>query len=145
MLLSTKYLKVPLNELNPKPQVAFKSQFNGNKEVDILYNGINTYTGTVKTNGANKILVATATQPPELVVLVFQSTIYDFNDNSGLFKTGDISQIELRISNTQKYPVNPMKIDIANGYYDEMYKHYSYNCKIYGNEPLLSYAEFKNN
>ena len=38
-----------------------------------------------------------------------------------------------------------MKIDIANEYYDEMYKQYSYTCKIYGNEPLLSYAEFKNN
>ena len=60
------------------------------------------------------------TQPPELIVLVFQSTTYDYNDNSGLFRTGDISQIELHIGNTQKYPVNPMKIDIEEGYYDEM-------------------------
>ena len=28
-------LKVPLNELNSKPQVEFELQFNGNKEVDI--------------------------------------------------------------------------------------------------------------
>ena len=78
-------------------------------------------------------------------MLVFQSTTYEYNDNSGLFKTGDISQIELRIGNTQKYPVNPMKINIAERYYEEMYKQYSYTCKIYGNEPLLSYVEFKDN
>ena len=35
-------LKVPLNELNSEPQKTFESQFNSNKEVDILYNGINT-------------------------------------------------------------------------------------------------------
>ena len=138
-------LKVPLNELNSEPQKTFESQFNSNKEVDILYNGINTYSGTVSGNGAKTILVTTATQPPELIVLVFQSTTYEYNDNSGLFKTGDISQIELRIGNTQKYPVNPMKINIAERYYEEMYKQYSYTCKIYGNEPLLSYVEFKNN
>ena len=123
----------------------FESQFNSNKEVDIIYNGINTYSGTVSGNGAKTILVTTATQTPELIVLVFQSTTYEYNDNSGLFKTGDISQIELRIGNTQKYPVNLMKINIAERYYEEMYKQYSYTCKIYGNEPLLSYVEFKDN
>ena len=138
-------LKVPLNELNSEPQKTFESQFNSNKEADILYNGINTYSGTVSGNGAKTILVTTATQPSELIVLVFQSTTYEYNDNSGLFKTGDISQIELRIGNTQKYPVNPMKINIAERYYEEMYKQYSYTCKIYGNEPLLSYVEFKDN
>ena len=110
----------------------------------LIYNGINTYTRTVAGNGAKTILVTTATQPPELVVLIFQSTTYDYDDNSGLFRTGDISQIKLCIGNTQIYPVNPMQIDIANEYYDEIYKQYSYTCKIYGNEPLLSYVEFKN-
>ena len=38
-----------------------------------------------------------------------------------------------------------MKINIGEGYYEEMYKQYSYTCKIYGNVPLLSYVEFKNN
>ena len=47
------------------------------------------------------------------------------------FKTGDISQIELRIGNTQKYPVNSMKINTTNHYYDEIYKQYYYACKIY--------------
>ena len=50
-------LKVPLNELNSKPQKAFESQFNSNKEADILYNGINTYSGMVLGNGAKTILV----------------------------------------------------------------------------------------
>ena len=139
-------LKIPLNQLNFDPQKVFESQFiKGNNEVDILYNEIKTFSGSVTGNGEKTILVTTATQPPELVVLVFQSTTYDYQDNSGLFKTGDISQIELHIGSTQKYPVNPMRINIAEGYYDEMYKQYSYACKIYGNEPLLSYVEFKNN
>ena len=38
--------------------------------------------------------------------------------NSGLFKTG-ISQIELRIGNTQKYPVYPNKINISNVFYEQ--------------------------
>ena len=38
-----------------------------------------------------------------------------------------------------------MKIDNTEDYYDEMYKQYSYACKIYENELLLSYVEFKNN
>ena len=33
-------LKVPLNELNSKPQIMYESQFNGNKEVDIVFNAI---------------------------------------------------------------------------------------------------------
>ena len=137
-------LKVPLNELNSKPQVEFESQFSVNKEIDILYNGIKTFSGTMAGNGAKTILVTTATQPPELAVLVFQSTTYDYDDISGLFKKGAISKIELRIGNTQKYPVNPMKTDTAIGFYEEMYKQCSYICKIYGNEPLLGYIEFKN-
>ena len=97
-------LKIPLNQLNSDPQKVFESQFiKGNKEVDILYNEIKTFSGSVTGNGEETILVTTATQPPELIVLVFQSTTYEYNDNSGLFKTGDISQIELRIGNTQKY------------------------------------------
>ena len=28
---------------------------------------------------------------------------------------------------------------------NKMYKQCSYTCKIYGNKPLLSYVEFKNN
>ena len=138
-------LKIPLNELNSKPQNEYESQFNGNKEVDILFNSIKYYSGEITGNGDKTILVTTATQPPELIILIFQPTTHDYNDNTGLFKTGDIEQIELRIGNTQKYPVHPMKIDNTNLYFDEMYKQYSQTCKIYGNEPLLSYLEFTKN
>ena len=138
-------LRVPLNELNSKPQIMYESQFNGNKEVDIVFNAINYYTGEITGNGDKTILVTTATQPPELIILIFQPTTHDYNDNTGLFKTGDIEQIELRIGNTQKYPVHPMRIDNTNLFFDEMYKQYSQACKIYGNEPLLSYLEFTKN
>ena len=43
------------------------------------------------------ILVTTAAT----VVLVFQSTTYDYDDNSSLFRAEDISQIELSIGNSQ--------------------------------------------
>ena len=138
-------LKVPLNELNSVPQKNYESQFINNKEVDILFNGIYTFSGTIEGNGDKSFKVTTANQPPELIVLVFQLTTYNYEHNSGLFQTGDIEQIEVRIGSTQKYPVKPMTISLTSGFYEEMYKRYSYACKIYGNEPLLSYLEFKNN
>ena len=56
----------------------YESQFNGNKEVDIVFNAINYYTGEITGNGDKTILVTTATQPPELIILIFQPTTHDY-------------------------------------------------------------------
>ena len=138
-------LRIPTHELNSESSVDFLSQFNGKKEIDMLFNGISMYKGELQGNGNKTILITTATQPPELVVLLFRPQTYDYTDNSGLFETGDIESIELRIGNTQKYPDKPLTINATEFYYQDLYKHYSDTCKIYGNEPLLSYYEFMKN
>ena len=89
-------LKIPTHELNSEPSVNFLSQFNGKNEIDMLFNKISMYKGELLGNGNKTILITTATQPPELVVLVFQPQTYDYTDNSGLFQTGDIESIELQ-------------------------------------------------
>ena len=78
-------LRIPTHELNTERSVKFLSQFNGNKEIDILFNSISMYKGDIQGNGNKNILVTTATQPPELVVLVFQPQTFEYTDNSGLF------------------------------------------------------------
>ena len=88
-------LRIPTHELNSEPSVNFLSQFNGKNEIDMLFNKISMYKGELLGNGNKTILITTATQPPELVVLVFQPQTYDYTDNSGLFQTGDIESIEL--------------------------------------------------
>ena len=138
-------LRIPTHELNTEPSVNFLSQFNGKKEIDMLFNGISMYKGELQGNGNKTILITTATQPPELVVLVFQPQTYDYTDNSGLFQTGDLENIELRIGNSQKYPDKPLPINATEFYYQDLYKQYSNTCKIYGNEPLLTYYEFMKN
>ena len=47
------------------------------------------------------------------MVLVFQPQTHEYTDNCGLFKTGDIESVELRIGNTQKYPYKPVPINIT--------------------------------
>ena len=138
-------LRIPTHELNSEPSVKFLSQFNGNKEIDILFNSISMYKGDIQRNGNKNLLITTATQPPELVVLVFQPQTFEYTDNSGLFVNGDIENIELRIGNTQKYPDKPLPINATEFFYQHLYKQYSNACKIYGNEPLLSYYEFIKN
>ena len=103
------------------------------------------YKGDIQRNGNKNLLITTATQPPELVVLVFQPQTFEYTDNSGLFVNGDIENIELRIGNTQKYPDKPLPINATEFFYQHLYKQYSNACKIYGNEPLLSYYEFIKN
>ena len=95
-------LRIPTHELNTEPSVKFLSQFNGKKEIDILFNSISMYKGDIQGNGNKNLLITTATQPPELVVLVFQPQRFRYTDNSGLFVNGDIENIELRIGNTPK-------------------------------------------
>ena len=93
-------LRIPINELNLKSQADFESQFNGKKEIDIIFNPASLCSGEITGSGNKNILVTTATQPPELVVLVFQPQTYKYSDNTGLFKTEDIESVELRIDNT---------------------------------------------
>ena len=138
-------LRIPTHELNTEPSVKFLSQFNGQKEIDILFNSISMYKGDIQGNGNKNLLITTATQPPELVVLVFQPQTFIYTNNSGLFVNGDIENIELRIGNTQKYPDKPLPINATEFFYQGLYKQYSNACKIYGNEPLLSYYEFIKN
>ena len=90
-------LRLPTHELNNEPNVKFLSQFNGNKEIDMVFNSISMYKGDIQGNGNKNLLIMTATQPPELVVLVFQPQTFEYTDNTGLFVTGDIENIELRI------------------------------------------------
>ena len=66
-------------------------------------------------------IITTATQPPELVVLVFQPQTFEYTDNSGLFVNGDIENIELRIGNTQKYPDKPLPINATEFFYQDQY------------------------
>ena len=138
-------LRIPTHELNTEPSVKFLSQFNGKKEIDILFNSISMYKGDIQGNGNKNLLITTATQPPELVVLVFQPQTFQYTNNSGLFVNGNIENIELRIGNTQKYPDKPLPINATEFFYQDLYKQYSIACKIYGNEPLLSYYEFIKN
>ena len=138
-------LRIPTHELNTEPSVKFLSQFNGKKEIDILFNSISMYKGDIQGNGNKNLLITTATQPPELVVLVFQPQTFQYTNNSGLFVNGNIENIELRIGNTQKYPDKPLPINATEFFYEDLYKQYSIACKIYGNEPLLSYYEFIKN
>ena len=63
--------------MNLKPQADFESQFNGKKEIDIIFNPAFLYSEEITGNGNKNILVTTATQPPELVVLVFQTQTYE--------------------------------------------------------------------
>ena len=111
----------------------------------MVFNSISMYKGDIQGNGNKNILITTATQPPELVVLVFQPQTFEYTDNSGLFVNGDIENIELRIGNTQKYPDKPLPINATEFFYQDLYKQFSNTCKIYGNEPLLSYYEFIKN
>ena len=70
-------LRIPTHELNSEPSFKFLSQFNGNKEIDLVFNSISMYKGDIQGNGNKNLLITTATQPPELVVLVFQpQTVY---------------------------------------------------------------------
>ena len=103
------------------------------------------YKGDIQGNGNKNLLITTATQPPELVVLVFQPQTFEYTDNSGIFINGDIENIEFRIGNTQKYPDKPLPINANEFLYQDLYKQYSNAYKIYGNEPLLSYYEFIKN
>ena len=111
----------------------------------MVFNSISMYKGDIQGNGNKTLLIMTATQPPELAVLVFQPQTFEYTDNSGLFVTGDIENIELRIGNKQKYPDKPISINANELFYQDLYKQYSDACKIYGNEPLLSYYGFVKN
>ena len=138
-------LRIPTHELNSEPSFKFLSKFNGNKEIDMVFNSISMYKGDIQGNGNKTLLITTATQPPELVVLVFQPQTFEYTDNTGLFVTGDIENIELRIGNTPKYPDKSISINANEFFYQDLYKQYSNACKIYGNEPLLSYYSFIKN
>ena len=77
----------------------------------MIFNSISMYKGDIQGNGNKNILITTATQPSELVVLVFQPQTFEYTDSTGLFVNGDIENIELRIGNTQKYPDKPLPIN----------------------------------
>ena len=66
--------------MDTEPSVKFLSQFNGNKEIDILFYSISTYKGDIQGNGNKNLLITTATQPPELVVLVFQPQTFVYTE-----------------------------------------------------------------
>ena len=48
-------LRIPTHELNTEPSVKFLSQFNGNKEIDILFNSIFMYKGGIEGNGIKNL------------------------------------------------------------------------------------------
>ena len=111
----------------------------------MIFNSISMYKGDIQGNGNKNMVITTATQSLELVVLVFHPHTFEYTDNRGLFVNGDVENIELRIGNTQKYPDKPLPINATEFFYQDLYKQYSNTYKIYGNEPLLLYYEFIKN
>jgi hypothetical protein len=141
-------LHMPINELNNEPQVNFLSQFNKNKEIDIIFNPSKTYTGSLtNTQGEENITIGKASQPPEMIVIGFTPSVTDhFGTNSGVFVHPDIKSIRINVGETQIYPSSKaMEMNSTSGYFEELYKNYMYASRLYGNDPQMSYLEFKKN
>ena len=68
----------------------------------MLFNSISIYKGDIQGNGNNNLLITTATQPPKLVVLVFQPQTFEYTDNSGLF----VKHKSFRINHCQSMQLN---------------------------------------
>ena len=67
---------------------------------------------------------------------------YKYKDG-GVDKDGEIKSIQVML-NQERYPIDPMRFDIANNNYFEGYKAYKSVCDLFGNDAQLSPLDWRN-
>ena len=138
-------LHLPINELNNVANERYLTQFNDKKEIDIVFNPNRVMTGILDNNGENSIYIGNSNSPVDLVCIGFTiENPIKYEVNGGIFNLADIKSFQLHYGEGMNYPSNkPMEINITKGFLQQVYKNYSDACLLFGNEPQMSYLEFK--
>ena len=140
-------LSLPYNQLNTEANTHFLEQFNGDREIDLVFDPNRCQTGnTSNTSGEHTIEIVKSTQPVSGVLICFTGNqMNDYKQNGAVFTLNEITEFQLMIG-THKFPHDkPIIIDTTNGYLQELYKLYCEFCLSFGHEPQMNYLEYKAN
>ena len=106
------------------PIINFLEQFNGDKEIDLMFDPNRCQTGnTSNTAGELTIEIVRSSQHVSGVLVCFiENQMKDYKQNGAVFTLDEMIEFQLMIG-THKFPFNKVIIiDTANGFLQELYK-----------------------
>jgi len=84
---------------------------------------------------------------PRYIFIGFKNTKISHTENNSLFiqsyNGGDLHSLRVQLNNSY-YPINNLEFSFKKNYQLQPYLNYINMCKNFGNEPQLSYSDFKN-